>query len=84
MVICLWSNGSITAYKYGRSGPQIDFLDAVLRQLVDKQLFEKTEGWLKGYDWYAVVLNKVNVTDKDIDDFLKITNTEYANYFEVT
>lgn len=76
------SDGYITAWRFKKTGNHIDFIDGVLRELVAHKIFDKTDGWLKGYDWYSVGLAKLNTTDRDVDVFLSINKLQYEQHFK--
>lgn len=59
-------------WRYKKTGAHVDFMDKLLQSLVSNGLFDKGEGWLKGYDWYSVNLSKSNVSDADIKTFINI------------
>lgn len=75
IAISMGSDGYIGYWRYKKTGVYVDFMDELLKELVKNNLFEKSDGWLKGYDWYSVNLSKSNVTDSDIDKFLKINQS---------
>lgn len=82
VAIIMGSGGQIIYWKYKKNGLHVDFMDGLLKKLVENNLFDKTEGWLKGYDWYSVDLAKSNTTDNDIDTFLSMNNEQYKRSFK--
>lgn len=77
VAISMGSDGLINYWRYKKSGPHVDFMDGLLKKLVENNLFEKTDGWLKGYDWFSTNLNKSNVSDKDIDRLIQLCKEQY-------
>lgn len=80
--LCIQTDGYITAQKYGRSGPQINFIDNVLSALIQYKIFDKGNWNLGGaYDWYSVNLCKSNVSNEDIGHLVSISKDSYQKIF---
>lgn len=79
---CIQTDGYMTAHKYGRSGPQINFIDNVLNNLIKHKIFDKGNWDLDGkYDWYSVNLCKSNVSKKDIVNLVSISRDSCQTAF---
>lgn len=72
VAISMASDGFINYWRYKKSGPHVQFMDGLLKKLVESHLFDKSEGWLKGYDWYSTNLGKSNVSDEDIEKLIML------------
>jgi len=78
VTIVVESDGTIGAYKYGKTGPQIDFINEILDQLIKKQLFNKIEDHKKNSQWF-VELRREKSSDESAEAFLQICTSALKN-----
>lgn len=75
--LCIQSDGGFAAYKYSKVGPQIDFLNNTLEELIRRKIFKKTTKNREGNQWF-LALTKSNTKDNDIRQFIESNKKAYT------
>lgn len=72
------SDGRIAAYKYDKQGPQVDFINEVLDQIIKNKLFKKTDKNREGAQWF-ISLDKSAASVDEVEKFVQINKQAFGN-----
>jgi len=69
VTLCIESDGRFAAYKYNKVGDQIDFINNLLEELIEKKILKRTPKNREGTQWF-LGLNKSFATDVEVQQFI--------------